>query len=330
MPRSIRWEKNIGRRLQLRDLQVFFTVAEQGSMAKAAAQLGVTQPSISAVIAALEDSLGAPLFDRSTRGVELTAVGRTLLGRGRAAFDELRQGIREIEFLKKPDVGEVKIGCPENIAACFLPEVIDRLAKQHPGVSLAVENLATPTLEFRELSERKLDLVLALLASSDHRRPLPDYTVEVLFEDRLCIVVGSRSPLARRRTIDVAELSQLPWVIGPADSPGTSWVAQMFRAANADLPERRITTYSSHLRFAMAATGRFVATMSESAFNYGARRYGLKKLSVSLPAPRWPVAAVTLRNRNLSSVVDLFLDCARDVARSDMKPSPARHHIAKH
>src|ERR1700745_3176565 len=99
MASSIHWEKNIGRRLQLRDLQVLFTVADRGSMAKAAAELGVTQPSVSAVIANLESSLGAQLFERSSRGVELTRVGKAFLTRGRAAFDELRQGVRDVEFL---------------------------------------------------------------------------------------------------------------------------------------------------------------------------------------------------------------------------------------
>jgi DNA-binding transcriptional LysR family regulator len=328
MPRSVHWERNIGRRLQLRDLQVFFTVAEQGGMARAAAKLGVTQPSISAVIGGLEASLGAPLFDRSPRGVELTAIGRALLARGRAAFDELRQGIRDIESLKEPDNGEVRIGCPEAIAAGFLPEVVEALANRHPRISLAVTNLATPTFEFRELNERKLDLVIALMASSNPRQLPPEYLAEVLFEDRLCVVAAKKSPFARQRKIDVDELRRVPWIIGPLDSPGTSWVAQMFHAGKVALPERRITTYSSHLRFAMAATGRFVATMTESAFDYAAKRYELKKLPVTLPAPRWPVAIITLRNRNLSPVVELFLDCARTVARSKSGASPGnlRHN----
>src|SRR4029079_16972168 len=103
MASHIHWEKNIGRRFQLRDLQVFFTVADRGSMAKAAVDLGVTQPSVSGVISDLETSLGARLFERSPRGVELTRVGQALLVRGRAAFDELRQGIAGVELLSGPE-----------------------------------------------------------------------------------------------------------------------------------------------------------------------------------------------------------------------------------
>ena len=99
MPRNIDSESQIGRRLRLRDLHLFFTVVQEGSMAKAASRLGISQPAVSEVIAALEDALGVRLFDRNARGVEPTVYGRALLKRGRAAFDELKQGIRDIEFL---------------------------------------------------------------------------------------------------------------------------------------------------------------------------------------------------------------------------------------
>ena len=315
MPSAIHWEKNIGRRFQLRDLQVFFSVAEQRSMAKAAAELGVTQPSISAAIGGLETSLGARLFERSPRGVELTPIGQALLARGRAAFDELRQGIRDIEFLNEHGVGEVTIGCPESIASGFLPATLDLLSRTNPRISVSVVHVVTPTVEFHELDERRVDLVLALLAVPDPHRVPAQYAVETLFEERLCIVVGRHSPLASRRRINFDELSQQPWVLGPLNTPGVSWIVEMFRAAGAEFPKRRITTWSVHLRNHMAATGRFVAITPESAFDRAADRYGLKKLPIVFRAPRWPVAAVTLRKRKLSPVVDLFMDCARSVAR---------------
>src|SRR5262249_54065628 len=102
MAKIIDWDDHIGRHLKLRDLRVFFAVVQCGSMAKAAAQFRVSQPAVSQVIVGLESALSAKLLDRSTRGVEPTIYGRALLGRARAAFDELRQGIRDIEFLADP------------------------------------------------------------------------------------------------------------------------------------------------------------------------------------------------------------------------------------
>lgn len=158
--------------------------------------------------------------------------------------------------------------------------------------------------------------MLALLASPDPNSLPPNYSVEILFEERLCIVVGNKSPLAHRRRIDFAELSRQPWIIGPFDTPGTRRIGEMFHTANVEFPKRYVATFSGHLRFNMAATGRFVSVMPELMFHHAARRYGLKMLPLDVPAPRWPAAAVTLRNRNLSPVVDLFMKCAREVAKS--------------
>lgn len=316
MASHIHWEKNIGRRFQLRELHVFFTVANRGSMAKAAAELGITQPSVSSVIAGLETSLGVRLFDRSAAGVGLTPFGSALLSRVQAAFDELRQGVKDIEFLNEPTAGEVKIGCPESISAGFLPAVIEHLAQKYPRVSLVVASVDTPGLEFRELGERKLDLVLARLATPDPQNLPADYEAEILLDDQFYIVAGINSPWARRRKIDVAELADEPWIVAPQESPGRFWVAEAFRVRGAKFPEHCVTTYSTHLRNNLIGSGRFIGTMPESTFNVAAKRFGLAILPLALDVPPWPIAVVTLRNRLLSPVANLFLDCARAVAKS--------------
>src|SRR5437016_762916 len=123
MLRKIDWESQIGRRLRLRDLHVFHTVVHQRSMAKAAVQLGVTQPAVSEVIADLEHALGVRLLDRSPQGVEPTMYGNALLKRSIAVFDELKQSIRDIEFLSDATTGEVRIGSIERPWFTLLPDV---------------------------------------------------------------------------------------------------------------------------------------------------------------------------------------------------------------
>src|SRR6185295_11410230 len=110
MLRKIDWESQIGRRLRLRDLHVFATAVQRGSMAKAAQQLGVSQPAVSEVISDLEHALGVRLLDRSAKGVEPTIYGDALLKRSVAAFDELKQSVRDIAFLSNPTEGELRIG----------------------------------------------------------------------------------------------------------------------------------------------------------------------------------------------------------------------------
>src|ERR1022692_280752 len=125
MARRVDSESQIGRRLRLRDLHLFFTVMQCRSMAKAATHLGISQPAVSEVIADLEHTLGVRLFDRSSQGVEPTIYGRALLKRGEAPIYEPKKRNKNIEFLSDPSTGEVQIGCAESIAASILPAIIE-------------------------------------------------------------------------------------------------------------------------------------------------------------------------------------------------------------
>ena len=162
---NMRWEDRIGKRLKLRDLHVLSAVVQWGTMAKAARHLAVSQPVVSAAIADLEHTIGVRLLDRSRRGIEPTIYGRALLKHGTVAFDALKQGIKEIEFLADPTAGELHIGCPEWIAAGLLPVIIDRMLKKYPGIVFRVDQTITATRDFRELRERSLDLVMGRIAS---------------------------------------------------------------------------------------------------------------------------------------------------------------------
>src|SRR3954447_5960465 len=148
MIQRIDWEHQIGRRIRLRDLQIFLAVTQHGSMAQAAADLGVSQPAVSGVIAELERTLGVPLFDRSTRGVKPTKYARAMMDRSVAAFDELKQGIRTLETLADPAAGELWIGCLESASASMLPPILHRFMQRYPRVIVHLARLSSPALEF--------------------------------------------------------------------------------------------------------------------------------------------------------------------------------------
>jgi DNA-binding transcriptional LysR family regulator len=315
MPRLVQWEQQIGRRVRLRDLFVFFTVVEYGSMAKAAAKLGVSIPSISEVIASLEHALGVRLLDRTPKGVVITLYGQALLVRGRAAFDELRQGIRDLEFIADPRAGELRIGCPESIAAGFLVSVLERFSRGHPRVRVHVVPVYTPTVEFPELLDRKIDLAFARLAKHPMKGRLTDeLNAEVLFNDRYSVVVGEKSKWARRK-VGLADLVDEPWIMTPLDALGDSFVAGAFRRRGLKVPTLTITTFSIHLRNNLVSNGKFITALPRSVLQIYRGPHVLKELSIDL-AVQPPVAIVTLRNRTLSPVVQVFIQCAREVAQS--------------
>ena len=201
MSRRPGWEVQIGRRLRLRDLHAFFTVTRCGSMAKAAEQLGVSQPAISKVIADLEYVFGVRLLDRGRNGVEPTIYGDALLKRGVAAFDELKQSVRDIEFLSDPRSGEVKLQCHDTVAATILPNVARQFAAIYPHVVLHVDTVVTTTVALPALRRRECDVILGRLHLDDE-----DLHVVPLFDDPLVVAAGANNPLARRRKLDLAEL----------------------------------------------------------------------------------------------------------------------------
>jgi DNA-binding transcriptional LysR family regulator len=311
MARISDWEGHIGRRLKLRDLHVFFTVVHSGSMAKAAARLRVSPPAVSQIIADLEHVLGVSLFDRSAQGVEPTLYGRALLKGGAAAFDDLKQTIKEIEFLTDPTVGEVRIGCPETVAA-ILPPIIQRLYERHPGVTVHVSDVVAPTLNLPQIRDRTLDLALVrVVGSSMHNRFAEDFNIEALFGDETVIVVGANSRWARRRRVDLAELVNAPWILPPAESLNNVVVEEAFRARGLEPPKISLVTFSVQLRASMVATGDYVTVFPRSMMRHFAQRTVLKVLPISLPTREWPVALVTLRDRTLNPVAKLFIEHVR-------------------
>ena len=315
MATKIDWESQIGRRLRFRDLHVLFTVVQCGSMAKAAAQLSVSQPSISEVIASLEHTLGVRLLDRSPHGVEPTIYANALLKRSRIAFDELKQGIRDIEFLSDPTVGTLRIGCPESISSSILPAIIQQFSDQYPRVLPSVDAGPTDTM-IRSLSDRELDLVVArgrqMIADES---VLERLNIEILFHDRLVVAAGAQSEWARRRTIDLAELVNERWILSAPGTWNRTIMTDAFRARGLDIPKMSLETLSMHLRANLLATGPFISVFPYSVLRLYGERFSLKALPVDLPPRPWPVTIVTLKNRTLSPVVQRFIECARATAK---------------
>ena len=315
MVRKIDWESQIGRPLKLRDLHVFMTIVQRGSMAKAAEHLGVSQPAVSEILADLEHAVGVRLLDRGPRGVLPTVYGREMLERSLAAFDELKQGIRTIEFMADARVGEIRVGCAESVGSAILPPIIQRFSQQYPGMAVEVMQLVTPTLELPELFDRSLDVVLARLVRP-RAEESDELNVEVLFHDELVIAAGTHSKWAGRHEIDLTELANEPWILTPSNSWNHKILSEAFRARGLAMPRACLTTFSLHLRANLLAMDHFITSFPSSVLRFNAERFLLKALPVALPVRPWPIALVTLKNRTLNPVVQIFIDHVRAFTRT--------------
>jgi DNA-binding transcriptional LysR family regulator len=324
MLKRIDWDGQIGRRLRLRDLHVFFTVAQCGSMAKAAAQLGVSTPTVSEVIANLEHGIGVRLLDRSPQGVEPTSYGHALLKRTLIVFDELKQGIKDIEFLDDPTTGEIRIACSLAIAFTVIPHVFDQFVKKYPRVVLHFDEVtsAVDPSDLQELRERKYDLILGRgWAPQLGDQSADDLNVKSLFDDQLVIAVGAKSKwAARRRKIDLAELVDEPWIMQGPQTWNYQSLAAACHARGVATPRASLVTLSMAVITHFLADGQFITSMPRSVAYF----CKLKVLPVDLPTRPWPVNIVTLKNRTLSPVVERFIECAREVTRPMREARPRR------
>jgi DNA-binding transcriptional LysR family regulator len=319
MARRANWETQIGRRLRLRDLHAFCAVVEQGSMAKAAVELGISQPAVSDVVANLEHGLGVRLFDRGPQGVEPTIFGQALVKCSLAAFDELKQGVRDIEFLSDPTTGELRLGCVETISTTLLPQIILRFSKQYPRVVVHVDDWTAPAVELPQLGlrDRKYDLVMVRLVRPYLENHLPDdLKVDCVFNDQLVIATGSHNRWARRRKIDLAELVDEPWIFARPGTWNYNAVVEAFKERGLDVPKASLVSVSVGLRTRLLANGPFIAALPNSILQLNRERYALKALPVGLPDRPWPVVIMTLKHRTLSPVVQRFIECAREVIKS--------------
>jgi DNA-binding transcriptional LysR family regulator len=286
-------------------------------MAKAAPHLAMSQSSVSESIASLEAALRVRLLDRGARGIEPTIYANALLKRGHVVFDELRQGIKDIEFLAEPTQGEVRIACPELLSAGLLPATIEQLSRRHPKIVVRVVQAETATLEYRELHERNVDLMLARI---DGTFVHDDLDIEVLFDDPHFVVAGARSRWARRRKVNLAELVNEPWIF-PPNYVVRALIREAFEAKGLEVPRESVSAASILLRNHLLASGRFLTMLPDSVMRYNAKQWSLKALPIDLRIKPRPIAIVTLKNRTIGPVIQLFIEHLRAVAKS--MPGPA-------
>jgi DNA-binding transcriptional LysR family regulator len=229
----------------------------------------------------------------------------------------LKDGIQEIGFLADPTAGELRIGCNIAVTHSLLPGAIERFAQRYPKVVLQVSEIATPTDDYPQLREHKLDLVLIRLSSA---RRESDFSYEFGFEreddDRLVAAIGARSPLAHRRKLDLADLAVESWVVTPPGTSGYAAVTATFAARSLPMPHVAVPTFSIPLRASLAATGRFIAVFHASVMRFEAKRYELKELPVRLMSTPWPFSVVTLKNRTLNPLARHFVSALREIAQA--------------
>jgi DNA-binding transcriptional LysR family regulator len=280
-------------------------------MTKAADELAISVQVVSKAIADLERTVGVPLLDRIPQGVEPTAYGRALMHRSVIAFEELRQGIKDIEYLSDPTAGEVRIGSTDALAASFISAVIDRLSRRNPRISFHVVT-GTAKLLRRELAERSVDLLIFRNRASINDE---QQSFEFLFESPHVVAAGTSNPWAGRRRVDLAQLRDELWALPPTDNEFGAFIVQAFRASGLDFPRAAVVALTLDMRANLLKTGRYLTVLPEFWLELPDPHPLIRKLPIELPIASGPIGIVSLKNRALNPVAQLFIEAAHEVAK---------------
>ena len=140
--------------------------------------------------------------------------------------------------------------------------------------------------------------------------------VEILYQDSMMIVAGTQSPWTRRRKVALAELVNEHWALLPHESIVGSTVLEAFRANGLEPPRATVVTLSLSMRESLLSTGLFLSVLPDIALKFFTKQAAIKVLPVELPTTRRPIGLITLKNRALSPMAELFIRCTRDVVKS--------------
>lgn len=232
--------QNFDQLLTTVQLRGFLALAEAGNFSRAARSLGVSRASIHRSINDMERVAGFALFVKTALGFDLTPPGDLLRRSAMLAFEELRQGLEEMNALLGHDAPRLALGSLPLARSFILPHVINDLGALRPDIRIVVRDGSYHDL-LHALRYGEIDLLVGAL-----RSPLPadDVEQEPLYTDRLAIVGRAGHPLAGRSGLDAATLAQFSWVTPSPDIPTRSHFDALFRTARIATPTRLVETSS--------------------------------------------------------------------------------------
>lgn len=247
---------NVRLSMDLRTLDYFLTAVARGSLRAAAQELGITQPALTKAIRRLEDSFGAPLFDRRARGVTPTAYGTALLRHAKDVRAAIHAAREEIDALRSGGAGFVKIGAGPSWQDAVLPDAIAELRTTRPGVRIHVTGGGDDQLK-EQLKSGSLDFVLAAVPETP--RLEPELAWRPLMADEYCVIADVGHPLRRRGPARTEDLLNYPWILPPATTYMVGRLQHVLRVAGLPAPVAAIETDVIPLKFALMRGSQYLS-----------------------------------------------------------------------
>ncbi len=294
--------------VNLRQFQAFVTVARLGSFTRAAKHLHLSQPALTVQIRQLEEAMGVRLFDRSTRVVMLTPIGRELaptFGRVLHEIDAVMVNTKELASHVK---GTVTIGALPSISSKLIPSTIAEFQKQYPGIVLKLRDVLANRI-VRLVKDEEVDFGVGTL-----RMPDPDIQFTPLFTDKLGVIFPAGHPMERRRTITLKDLTAFPLILMDTETSVRDMVDHAFESiGEVAVPAFEAVYPSTALALVKAGLG---LTIQPSSSMELASSRGLKFRTIRHQGFIRQIGVIQNARRSLSPSAEIFIKMLSGVCKS--------------
>ena len=281
-----------------RKLLYFATVIEQGSLAKAARQLSVSQPALSKSMDRLEGELGIKLLSRGAAGIEPTAAGQLIYSHARLIRDQMDLAKKRLQGEKR-QAQVVTLGALPSLASSVIPLAVSRWKERNPRVVLRV------------VERVQVELLLDLLRSEFNfivgQTEYYDISLEglkqrVLFRDRLCVFARPKHPLSRIAELSWADLAQFPWVCPMVGGSQRTVLEKVLASAGVELPQQLIECESIDFTKSLVAASDHLAMLPAHSVMRDISEGNLRALPITVSALRRDIAVIFRERSPLDSV----------------------------
>ena len=295
--------------MELRHLRYFIGVAEAENVSRAALKLHVSQPALSRQIRDLEEELGFSLLTRSAKSVRLTEAGRAFLTEARAVLARAEDAVAAARAIANGARGELHVGYAPSLTARILPPTLRAFQAELPNVRVRLHDFSTEEM-LAGLREGKLQIAFVVRLPAALLRGLQ---FEELARDILCLAVAPKHPLARRRTVTLAEAAREPLITyNRKDYPDAHELLTAMFAGIKTKPRIAEEHDSVSSLIAAVEAGAGVAVAPHSLICTAGPRLKLIPFS---PAPEPLAIGAAWAKAGLEAAAERFLKCAKETAR---------------
>jgi LysR family transcriptional regulator, benzoate and cis,cis-muconate-responsive activator of ben and cat genes len=295
--------------MDLKDMRQFLAVAEERNFTRAAERLHMAQPPLSRQIKALEEEMGAPLFVRTAKGVDLTEAGHTLLAEVPNLLLLAQRAKERTRRAGQGLTGQLDVGLFGSGVLDVIPRMLARFHAERPEVRIVLHNL-TKAEQLQALRERRISVGFNRLVPLE-----PDLVVETVLREPLVVALHESHPLATRQRIRIPDLLGEPVILYPnVPMPGLAQeVAEAFRQERTELKvEQEVEDVLTAVALVASGFGLAVTTRSAASL----RLPGVVFRPLSSRYLRDLELSCLYRRADPSPVLAAFLKVVHDYARS--------------